>query len=55
MFSVQIHGYNDFGLYIYQLVKVERNILQYRTLLFSRYILNNSRSWKRYCNMNSRP
>ncbi|KAF5782269.1 hypothetical protein HanXRQr2_Chr11g0493871 [Helianthus annuus] len=54
MFSIKIRGNNGFGLYIYQLVKVDRNILQYQTLLFSRYPLDNSRSWTRYCNMNSR-
>ncbi|MFS7918068.1 hypothetical protein Hanom_Chr03g00196551 [Helianthus anomalus] len=55
MFSVKIRGYNGFGLYTYQLVKADRNILQYQTLLLSRYILDNSLSWTRYCNMNSRP
>ncbi|MFS7904792.1 hypothetical protein Hanom_Chr01g00040191 [Helianthus anomalus] len=55
MFSVKIHCFNGFGLNIYQLVKVDRNILQYQTLLFSRYTFDNSRSWTRYWNMNSRP
>ncbi|MFS7915712.1 hypothetical protein Hanom_Chr02g00168471 [Helianthus anomalus] len=52
MFSIKIHGYNGFGLYVYQLVQVDRNILQYQTLLFSRYTLNNSHRWTRYFNMN---
>ncbi|MFS8002795.1 hypothetical protein Hanom_Chr13g01206291 [Helianthus anomalus] len=55
MLSFRIHGHNGFGLHTYQLVKVDRNILQYQTLLFSRYIRDNSHSWTRYCNMNPRP